>query len=344
MPRCYRLPIIAVAGWLVLGPVLAVPPPHGEPRQPAQIDRNYTEPGRGQPERQYFFAIPFGVCASFPEAIDSLAYPDNPTDENYYKPQDLRAQQATACFTEWIFYGTLLQFGLACLGAFLLFRTIHLARDANKISRKALIAERRPWLKIKDVRLHSFEIREDQADIDFEVTYENVGNSPAQRINLRQELVEMDVNAFGIANDFAKKVRSQIGPIEWGETCFPGDPSTLRSKLTMGLARIRDEKQARDKDFIAAFIAKGMSEEDVRGLSEAREAGSQSVGGFMLIGSVTYGFDEFTTLHQTTFVYLLVRPDPSGPPNRFFGFRLEPSAFKLEELKLERDDNGTIAD
>jgi hypothetical protein len=141
---------------LISATALAVPPPKNEGNRGNQVERNDGKPGNSKNERSYFFAVPFGVCASFPKAIDGLAKPANPTDENHYKPEDLKAQQATACFTEWIFYSTVLQFLLACVGAFLLLRTIRIGIAANRIAREIGRDETRAYVSASEANIYEW--------------------------------------------------------------------------------------------------------------------------------------------------------------------------------------------
>lgn len=173
MYRRYWVLIFAVVGWLTTTPAVAVPPPDANPHNTREVGGNEGESKNSQPEREYRFSIPFGVCASFPSAIDGLSKPDNPSDESYYKPEDLKAQQATACFTEWIFYGTALQFALSCLGAILLFRTIALSREANKVARVVGKNQTRAYVYVE-----KFEYRKD--DFPLVAFVKNGGQTPAR--------------------------------------------------------------------------------------------------------------------------------------------------------------------
>jgi len=217
MLKGYRYALLAVVGWLVTSPALAVPPPQGKPDQPNQINRNKAEPSSGQAKRNYFFSIPLGVCASFPEPIDSFSKPDNPTDNNYYKPKDLQAQQATACFTEWIFYSTILQFFLACLGAWLLFRTIRLSKKANAITLSAIQQEHdnaqrelRAYVLVdgasfEDIKARGYTVR---------VVIKNFGQTPAYKLRVSADATECFPPDNWVAPDFTDE--DSCGPLGAG--------------------------------------------------------------------------------------------------------------------------------
>lgn len=212
MSRSYWLSIFAIVGWLIGSAALAVPPEKGYPHQPGKIERNEAEASGTKKQRQFRFAIPFGVCASFPASIDGLARPEKPTEDNYYKPEDLKAQQTTACFTEWIFYSTVLQFALSCFGAFLLFRTIRLAGASNKIARTIGEEQTRAY-----VYASSFCYDSARSANAFVVCVKNGGQTPAKHFCVRQVLYITDDHSPR-QHAFPKSIRNE----NWG-SLGPGE-------------------------------------------------------------------------------------------------------------------------
>lgn len=109
--------------------------------------------GEVQPSGTLPFPLPFGVCTSFPENVDGLRNSSDRNDQNYYTREDLKAQQATACFTEWIFYATTFQFLLACLGTALLLWSLRLNRKAtNAAVQSAQASERQARYSLDSFR------------------------------------------------------------------------------------------------------------------------------------------------------------------------------------------------
>jgi hypothetical protein len=220
MTKRYCLLVAGLIMSLSSGTALAVPPPNRNERNAGQINGYESKSSERVESRTYSFALPFGVCTSFPATIDSLTKPNNPDDDNYYKPQDLRAQQATACFTEWIFYSAILQFLLSCVGAILLFRTIALGREANNIARETFVSQSRAWIKVNQYKALRLFRDGNQLGVEAEWEIKNVGHSPAHQVYI-SPVVSIGTR-FLREGPFYTRLTDVLGPTVFASDTYGG--------------------------------------------------------------------------------------------------------------------------
>jgi len=275
------------------------------------------------------------ACVRLPiqHQSDCIAEASNAARENERQEQDLVAQRVTAVWTFLMGCAAIVGMGLSIVGVFLVWTTFRAAREANEIGRNALIAERRPWLEIEKVMIGGIQMEAARAVVDIVVIGKNVGNSPAQNINLN---VRLDTSEIAHASTHMRKYADLFrrnGQVN-GTTCFPTKCFTLECKLSNGFEII--DRELAEKD---AQVAKslrqaigGEAENIVRVTKETRKFFS----GFVLFGSVTYQMTGFEQVYQTTFA-VNIRPMAGSFPRAN-------QSYLPTDLSVEQDRWGTIAE
>jgi hypothetical protein len=154
-----------------------------------------------------------------------------------------------ACFTAGLLIATVLLFGATvALGVFAyrqfraMMASIAIAKDANELNRENMIASRRAWLSISDVKLrHPTKITEDHITFSITVMVENLGQTPAINVVVRFESYFFGSNSekFPDAeNRFKSKLRSQ--PPDFGHhLIFPKSSLIQGETWTNGVEKIQ---------------------------------------------------------------------------------------------------------
>jgi hypothetical protein len=259
--------------------------------------------------------------------------PRNPNSERdeWRAEQDLDAQWEMAKWAKVAALAAVLTAVMTGLGVWFVKRTLDATRQAVKeaeegtkaanraveVTRDALFAERRPWLKVRAVRFSDFYTEPTRVVVGVRVVVENVGNSPAHDIDLKLKIVD-DVMLADRTEvvDFANRVGQGIAARS--KSCFQGDEEELRSIQSTGFALFDTARPDR------------------------AETGFP---GFVVIGAVSYVFQNFPTKHVTTFAYSVTRAGPNwGDFPRPFFPREDRHYMPDTELVIERDAVGVFAD
>ena len=102
--------------------------------------------------------------------------------------QDLQAQQDMAYWAKTIFFLGIAQLAFSGFGIYFIWRSLELNRAAVNIARETMIAQTRPWLKFKSVKLQKMWIDDNQVNVQVEFAVHNAGHSPALEVLVNPRL------------------------------------------------------------------------------------------------------------------------------------------------------------
>jgi hypothetical protein len=160
------------------------------------------------------------------------------------------------------------------------------AAESVKVSKRALFAERRPWVGVFGIDIEKLEIGEEGATARVELLVKNTGGSPAHGLGVRANLTA-ESRPEGTVEDITRRFNHPIrGPDPDFTLCvFPGQDHLL----TFDLIGPREDIDAHPE--------------------MAGEMGGERRLIFTLSGFILYesGVAEARTFHATSFVYRVAR-------------------------------------
>lgn len=173
-----------------------------------------------------------------PDGHSDRDCPLNPDDTNYYQCRDLKAQQSMAFSTAEIEGWTRISVVLAAIGAAAIvwtlratISTVGQAAKSNELSRKALIAENRPWIAIDDIKL--MDVTLDGSTLEATIAFKanNVGKGVGRDVHFDVRGVCGGGDDHAALGNFAREHRlSYQHNSHFGTIIFPTDnPDIPRS-------------------------------------------------------------------------------------------------------------------
>jgi len=236
MSRSYRFAIIALGLTLATSAFSEIPLERPHEAGDAQYDTPCNSDEQGI-ERLSSCGIPVAIFTSQKEPAVTK---EEPNEEDAYKfAGDSLAQWIMAAFG-------LIGTSVSVLAVYLLKATLKanqdstnaaiemagLAREANKLTRDSMVADKRAWLMLEDISLQPGTIiQENGAVIVTKTTIRNIGHTPALNVWLDMEVhfLREDVS-FGEAETAFKNSKINFN-VPIGHTLFPNDSLTQNIRI-----------------------------------------------------------------------------------------------------------------
>ena len=144
-------------------------------------------------------------CRPLPavEELDCIRKENKTAREGAYNENDLKAQLVTSVWTKQMGIAAIVAMAFGVLGVGLVFVTFHSTREANAISREAMMAENRAWIEI--VPTFQFgDLKYLETERVFQIktvfTVKNIGETVARNVGVLIELIR-DPSWFNETDD-----------------------------------------------------------------------------------------------------------------------------------------------
>lgn len=213
----------------------------------------------------------------------------------------------------------------------------------------AMEIDQRPWMRLaKDapITIEKLEVQKDQILVWISFNVENVGKSPAQRINVLPSLLIPDIEPWSFKEVKRVCADAKRPNLTVGNVVFPDDKEAI-GPINFGrpMSEIKKATYRRAEDQYAGW-AQGFGKDE-----------ADKVHGFLLktadfttltvVGCINYMFGEDGTVHQTAFIYDLSRSTPevrNGATNSSAIDITEIGVVDGKDLVLKPTMLGTFAD
>jgi hypothetical protein len=170
------------------------------------------------------------------------------TRETQRSEEDLYAQKQMAQWAFWLLLLTgfvgIVSIAITSVGTYFLIKTVGVGIKANSLARETMIAQTRPWLQIKQVKIKKMEITNNRIFLDVDVEVKNVGHSPALGVSIHGNLVIFGGGSFEVP-DTGRKPTPKDG-VHGRVTVFKDWTPEVRANL---LVQAIKDKHSSDVDF-----------------------------------------------------------------------------------------------
>lgn len=226
---------------------------------------------------------------------------------------DLYAQRQMAAWAFLVAVTAFVSIPLSVTGILFVWRSLAMNREAvgaavhgNENALKAMKADLRPWMEIKEIKVKNFRTSAEHITLNVEVLFENVGKSPAKKIDVRATIHKSeDISDLPDILKLVVENRKRSPSID--DTIFPSNVGVRKTGSTI------DRGSTVSSTGIFAFV------------------------------SICYMFDAFPEVHQTAALKHVWTKHGMLPANQYGGLDLTPGAQRVGHVVLV-DHGGIFAD
>lgn len=162
---------------------------------------------------------------------------------------DLNAQWMMAIIAGWLLLITGFQAFVSIGGIYYVSRSLDSSTEAVRLTKQALIAEHRPWVKVT-VEPKTMAFRDGKVGLTVVITAENVGKGPAKGLDLDAVLVDRrDMETFSELGQFVRSHRERYGKEKYSrDVVLPRDPFIETFYLMMDPVAVACARRSDDED------------------------------------------------------------------------------------------------
>lgn len=261
-----------------------------------------------------------GHAALSTELAQNLTVEDGknnrPFEDQYWNKAELEAQRRIALATEKLTELTQTQIWVSIATAVFLVLTLAAtaftscaAMKSVKISHRTLVVSQRPWVSVKLKIASSLIFKDGEGRIEIHCLLRNFGPSPANNVEVLQEIVPMQHKAWDEIVRITENARKRHPRKMLGHKIFPNEEFTYRTNIPISRKKIEE-------------IATELGFPDLEGVVYP-----------VIVGCVIYNSTLNDDNHTTEFMVTLGQRDPTNP-KIMLGFKTDDGEIPQDQLVL----------